>query len=146
MGSQYVSIRYSERLAKARVEPSVGSRGDSYDNALTETINCRYKAELIHRRAPWKTCRAVELATLERVTWFDHHRLLKPLGYIPTPEAEAIYYRQLSEKTRTRPSGGIHARRTWTLPLICARYKLLMKDTDYAPKAIQLRPFWKKAF
>lgn len=67
-GSQYASIRYIERLAKARIEPSVGSKGDSYDNALAETINSLYKAELIHRRAPWKTVEAVELATLEWVT------------------------------------------------------------------------------
>ena len=75
-GSQYVSIRYTERLAQAGIEPSVGSRGDSYDNALAETINGLYKAELIHRRAPWKSREAVELATLEWVTWFNHHRLL----------------------------------------------------------------------
>ena len=72
-GSQYVSIRYSERLAEAGVEPSVGSKGDSYDNALAETINGLYKAELIHRRAPWKTKEAVELATLEWVSWFNEH-------------------------------------------------------------------------
>jgi putative transposase len=77
-GSQYVSIRYSERLAEAGIEPSVGSKGDSYDNALAETINGLYKAELIHRRAPWKTKEAVELATLEWVSWFNHHRLLNP--------------------------------------------------------------------
>ncbi|MDM8356552.1 IS3 family transposase [Pandoraea communis] len=93
-GSQYVSIRYSERLAEAGIEPSVGSRGDSYDNALAETINGLYKAELIHRRA-WKTRESVELATLEWVAWFNHHRLMEPLGYIPPAEAEANYYRQL---------------------------------------------------
>jgi transposase InsO family protein len=93
-GSQYVSIRYSERLAEAGIEPSVGSRGDSYDNALAETINGLYKAELIHRRAPWKTREAVELATLEWVSWFNHHRLLEPIGYIPPAEAEANYWRQ----------------------------------------------------
>jgi putative transposase len=92
-GSQYVSIRYSERLAEAGIEPSVGSRGDSYDNALAETINGLYKAELIHRRAPWKTRESVELATLEWVSWFNHHRLLEPIGYIPPAEAEANYYR-----------------------------------------------------
>lgn len=97
-GSQYVSIRYSERLAEAGVEPSVGSKGDSYDNALAETINGLYKAELIHRRAPWKTREAVELATLEWVSWFNHHRLLEPLGYIPPAEAEANYYKQLSSQ------------------------------------------------
>lgn len=95
-GSQYVSIRYSERLAEAGVEPSVGSKGDSHDNALAETINGLYKAELIHRRAPCKTREAVELATLEWVAWFNHHRLLEPLGYIPPAEAEANYYAQLS--------------------------------------------------
>lgn len=94
-GSQYVSIRYSERLSEAGIEPSVGSRGDSYDNALAETINGLYKAELIHRRAPWKTRESVELATLEWVAWFNHHRLMEPLGYIPPAEAEANYYRQL---------------------------------------------------
>ena len=95
-GSQYVSIRYSERLAEAGIESSVGSRGDSYDNALAETINGLYKAELIHRRAPWKSREAVELATLEWVAWFNHHRLLEPIGYIPPAEAEANYWRCLS--------------------------------------------------
>ena len=71
--AQYVSIRYTERLAEAGIEPSVGSKGDSYDNALAETINGLYKAELIHRRAPWKTRESVELATLEWVSWFNHH-------------------------------------------------------------------------
>ncbi|MCA8184687.1 integrase core domain-containing protein, partial [Burkholderia vietnamiensis] len=94
-GAQYVSIRYSERLAEAGIEPSVGSRGDSYDNALAETINGLYKTELIHRRAPWKTRESVELATLEWVAWYNHHRLMEPLGYIPPAEAEANYYRQL---------------------------------------------------
>lgn len=95
-GSQYVSIRYSERLAEAGIEPSVGSTGDSYDNALAETINGLYKAELIHRRAPWKTREAVELAMLEWVSWYNHHRLLGSIGYIPPAEAEANYYRQLA--------------------------------------------------
>jgi putative transposase len=96
--TQYVSIRYSERLAEAGVEPSVGSKGDSYDNALAETINGLYKAELIHRRAPWKTKEAVEMATLEWVSWFNNHRLLEPIGYIPPAEAEANYYRQLASR------------------------------------------------
>ena len=100
-GSQYVSIRYSERLSEAGIEPSVGSRGDSYDNALAETINGLYKAELIHRRAPWKTREAVELATLEWVAWFNHVRLLEPIGYIPPAEAEANYYRQLAEQAKS---------------------------------------------
>ena len=92
------SIRYTERLAEAGIEPSVGSKGDSYDNALAETINGLYKAELIHRRAPWKTKEAVEFATLEWVSWFNHHRLLEPIGYIPPAEAEANYYRQLASQ------------------------------------------------
>ncbi|ASJ25633.1 transposase [Laribacter hongkongensis] len=97
-GSQYVSIRYTERLAEAGIEPSVGSTGDSYDNAPAETVNGLYKAEVIHRRGPWKNMEAVELATLEWVSWFNHHRLLALLGYIPPAEAEANYYRSLSEQ------------------------------------------------
>jgi transposase InsO family protein len=97
-GSQYVSIRYSERLAEAGIEPSVGSKGDSYDNALAETINGLYKAELIHRQAPWKTEESLELATLEWVSWFEHRRLLEPIGYIPPAEAEENYYRQLASQ------------------------------------------------
>jgi transposase InsO family protein len=94
-GSQYLSIRYTERLAEAGVEPSVGSRGDSYDNALAETINGLYKAELIHRRAPWKSRQSLELATLAWVAWFNEHRLMEWLGHIPPAEAEANYYRRL---------------------------------------------------
>ena len=97
-GSQYVSIRYSERLAEAGIEPSVGSKGDSYDNALAETINGLYKAEVIHRRS-WPTRESVELATLEWVSWFNHHRLLGPIGYVPPAEAEANYYRQLASQS-----------------------------------------------
>jgi putative transposase len=97
-GSQYVSIRYSERLAEAGIEPSVGSNGDSYDNALAETVNGLYKTELIHRRAPWKTKESLELATHEWVSWFNHHRLLEPIGYIPPAEAEENYYRQLASQ------------------------------------------------
>ena len=96
-GSQYVSIRYSERLAEAGIEPSVGSKGDSYDNALAETINGLYKAEVIHRRS-WPTRESVELATLQWVSWFNHHRLLGPIGYITPAEAEANYYRQLANQ------------------------------------------------
>ena len=97
-GSQYVSIRYSERLSEAGIEPSVGSKGDSYDNALAETINGLYKAEVIHRRS-WPNRESVELATLEWVSWFNHHRLLGPIGYIPPAEAEANYYRQLASQS-----------------------------------------------
>lgn len=100
-GSQYVSIRYSERLAEAGIAPSVGSKGDSYDNALAETINGLYKAELIRRRSPWKTRETVELATLEWVAWFNHHRLLEPIGYIPPAEAEINYYRKSSSQNIT---------------------------------------------
>lgn len=94
-GSQYVSIRYTERLADAGIEPSVGSRGDSYDNALAETINGLYKAELIHKRGPWKSRSAVEIATLEWVSWFNQHRILESIGYCTPAEAEANYYKQL---------------------------------------------------
>jgi len=91
-GSQYVSIKYTERLAEAGIEPSVGSVGDSYDNALAETINGLYKAEVIHRRGPWRSFEAVEFATLEWVDWFNNRRLLEPIGNIPPAEAEAAYY------------------------------------------------------
>jgi transposase InsO family protein len=96
-GVQYVSIWYSERLAEAGIEPSVGSVGDSYDNALAETINGLYKAEVIHRRGPWRNFEAVELATLEWVDWFNHRRLLEPIGNIPAAEAEERYYAMLDE-------------------------------------------------
>jgi putative transposase len=99
-GVQYVSIRYTERLAEAGIEPSVGSKGDSYDNALAETINGLYKAEVIHRRS-WPNRESVELATLEWVSWFNHYRLLGPIGYIPPAEAEANYYRQLASQATT---------------------------------------------
>ena len=91
-GVQYVSIKYTERLADAGVEPSVGSVGDSYDNALAETINGLYKAEVIHRRGPWRSVEAVEFATLEWVDWFNHRRLLSSIGNVPPAEAEAAYY------------------------------------------------------
>jgi transposase InsO family protein len=94
-GSQYVSIKYTERLAEAGIEPSVGSVGDSYDNALAETINGLYKAEVIHRRGPWRSFEAVEFATLEWVDWFNHRRLLEPIGNIPPAEAEERYYAML---------------------------------------------------
>jgi putative transposase len=97
-GSQYASIRYSERLAEAGVQPSVASKGHSYDNALAEMINGLYKAELIHRLAPWKTKEAVELATLEWVAWFLTHRMLEPIACVPPAEAEANYYRQLASQ------------------------------------------------
>lgn len=95
-GVQYVSIRYTERLAEAGVEPSVGSVGDSYDNALAETINGLYKAEVMHRRGPWRNLQAVEMATLEWVDWFNHRRLLEPIGNVPPAEAEERYYQQFT--------------------------------------------------
>jgi transposase InsO family protein len=91
-GVQYLSIRYTERLAEAGIEPSVGSVGDSYDNALAETIIGLYKTELIHRRGPWRNVEAVEFATLEWVYWFNHRRLLEPIGNVPPAELEQSYY------------------------------------------------------
>jgi transposase InsO family protein len=96
-GVQYVSIRYTERLAEAGLEPSVGSVGDSYDNALAETINGLYKAEVIHRRSSWRTREDVEWATLHWVDWFNNRRLLEPIGNIPPAEAEANYHSQSAE-------------------------------------------------
>ena len=95
--AQYVSIKYTERLKDAGVEPSVGSVGDSYDNALAETINGLYKAEVIWRRGPWRSFEQVEFAKLEWVDWFGNRRLLEPIGNIPPAEAEARYYAQLDE-------------------------------------------------
>ena len=92
---QYVSIRYTERLAEAGIEPSVGSVGDSYDNALAETINGLFKAEMMHRRSSWRSIEAVELATLHWVDWFNHRRRLEPIGNIPPAEAETAYYAAL---------------------------------------------------
>ena len=94
-GSQYLSIKYTERLAEAGIEPSVGSVGDSYDNALAETINGLFKAEVIHRRSPWRNFEGVEYATLEWVDWFNNRRLLEPIGNIPPAEAEANFYAAL---------------------------------------------------
>ena len=96
-GVQYVSIRYTERLAQAGIEPSVGSIGDSYDNALAETVIGLFKAEVIRRRGPWRSLEAVEFATLEWVDWFNNRRLLEPIGNVPPAEAEACYYAQSEE-------------------------------------------------
>ncbi|TBV16165.1 IS3 family transposase [Stutzerimonas kirkiae] len=90
-GSQYLSIRYSERLGEAGIEPSVGNTGDSYDNALAETINGLYKTKLIHKRGPWKSVESLEWETLKWVTWFNHQRLLEPIGNGPLVEFEALY-------------------------------------------------------
>jgi putative transposase len=97
-GSQYLSIRDTERLAEAGIEPSVGSRSDSHDNALAETVNGLYKPALIHPRGPWKTREAVEIATLNWVSWFNHHRLMEGLGYIPPTEDEANYWRKITKQ------------------------------------------------
>jgi transposase InsO family protein len=96
-GSQYLSIRYSERLAEAGAQPSVGSVGDSYDNALAETMIGLYKTELIHRRGPWRNLDEVEYATLEWVDWFNNRRLLEPIGNVPPAEHEAKYYQSAGQ-------------------------------------------------
>jgi putative transposase len=93
-GVQYLSIRYSERLQEEGAKASVGSTGDSYDNAMAETIIGLYKAEVIHARGPWRTLDAVEYATLEWVDWFHNRRLLEPIGHVPPVELEQEYYRQ----------------------------------------------------
>jgi transposase InsO family protein len=90
--TQYLSIRYTERLAEASIEPSVGSTGDSYDNALAESVIGLFKTEEIHRRGPWKGLEDVEFATLEWVAWYNGNRLLEPLGYVPPAEFEKAYH------------------------------------------------------
>jgi len=98
-GGQYVSIRYAERLLEAGIEPSVGSVGDSYDNALAETVIGLSKTEVIRRRGPWRSLEAVEYATLDWVDWYNNRRLLEPIGNMPPAEAEARYYAQLEPAT-----------------------------------------------
>jgi transposase InsO family protein len=93
-GVQYVSISYTERLAEAGIEPSVGRAGDSYDNALAETIIGLYKAEMIYKEGPWRGMEQVELATLDWVDWFNNRRLFEPIGNIPPVEYETLYYQQ----------------------------------------------------
>ena len=93
-GVQYLSIRYTERLSEAGAVTSVGPRGDAYDNALAETINGLYKTEVIRKKGPWKNLDGVEYATLEWVVWFNHRRLLAPIGYIPPAELEEMFYRE----------------------------------------------------
>jgi putative transposase len=97
-GSQYLSIRYTERLGQAGIAPSVGSVGDSYDNALAETVIGLFKTQVIRRRGPWRSLEAVEFATLEWVDWFNHRRLLEPIGNIPPAEAEARFYDELETR------------------------------------------------
>jgi len=94
-GSQYLAIRHTERLAEEGIEPSVGSVGDSYDNALAETVIGLFKTEVIRPRGPWRSLEAVEFATLEWIDWFNHRRLLGPIGHVPPAEAEAAYYEQI---------------------------------------------------
>lgn len=96
-GSQYLSIRYSERLDEAGAQPSVGSVGDSYDNALAETIIGLYKTEAIHRRGSWRGLDDVEFATLEWVDWFNHRQLLQPIGNVPPAELETSYHESTSQ-------------------------------------------------
>jgi transposase InsO family protein len=93
-GTQYVSMRYTERLAEAHIAPSVGRRGDSYDNALAESVIGLFKTEVIRRQGPWRHLEAVEYATLTWVAWFNTQRLLAPIGYVPPAEYEARYYAQ----------------------------------------------------
>jgi len=97
-GVQYLSIRYTERLAEAGIETSVGSRGDSYDNALAESVIGLYKTEVIRHEGPWRNLDEVEYATLEWVDWFNHRRLLEPIGYVPPAEFEEEYYRQAASR------------------------------------------------
>jgi transposase InsO family protein len=92
-GSQYLAIRYTDRLLQAGIESSVGSRGDAYDNALAETINGLYKAEVIYHLGPWKGLEDVEFATLEWVAWYNSQRLMEPLGYVPPAEFEEQFHR-----------------------------------------------------
>ena len=99
---QYTSIRYTERLAEAGAVTSVDSRGDSFDNALAETIIGLYKTELVHRRGPWKGLDEVEYATLEWVDWFNHRRLLEPIGHVPPADFEAAYHQR---ENPSRPTG-----------------------------------------
>jgi putative transposase len=93
-GTQYLSIRYTERLAEAGAAVSVGSKGDSYDNALAETVNGLYKAELVERHGPWRSLDELELATLEYIDWFNHRRLHSACNYRPPAEYEAVHYAQ----------------------------------------------------
>ena len=93
--TRYLSIKYTERLAEAGIAPSVGSVGDSYDNALAEAVIGLFKAEVIRRRGPWRSLRAVEFATLEWVDRFNHRRLLEPIGAMPPAEAEARHHAEL---------------------------------------------------
>ena len=111
-GTQYLSMRYTDRLSEAGIEPSVGSRGDSYDNALAESIIGLFKTEVIQRKGPWRHLEAVEFATLSWVDWFNTRRLLEPIGYVPPAEYEAQYYAQHSKggiRRQTDPNNEVDA-------------------------------------
>ena len=95
---QYLSIRYTERLAEADIEASVGSKGDSYDNALAESVIGLFKTEVIRSKGPWRNLEDVEFATLEWVWWFNNKRLLEPIGYMPPAEYEQMFYRAQTEQ------------------------------------------------
>ena len=99
--TQYLSMRYTDRLTGAGIAPSVGSRGDSYDNALAESVIGLFKTEVVQRKGPWRHRDAVEFATLTWVDWFNTRRLLEPIGYVPPAEYEARYYEQQREPTTT---------------------------------------------
>jgi putative transposase len=107
-GTQYLSMRYTTRLAEVEIEPSVGSRGDSYDNAMAESIIGLFKTEVIHRLGPWRTLEAVEFATLTWVDWFNTRRVLEPIGYVPPAEYEANYYQRLAGGDARRPPDPDH--------------------------------------
>lgn len=110
-GTQYLSMRYTDRLTEAGIAPSVGSRGDSYDNALAESIIGLFKTEVIQRKGPWRHLEAVEFATLTWVDWFNNRRLLEPIGYVPPAEYEAQYYAQLDDESTVHPDSRRGARR-----------------------------------
>jgi transposase InsO family protein len=110
-GTQYLSMRYTERLVDAGIAPSVGSRGDSYDNAMAESIIGLFKTEVIQRKGPWRHLETVEFATLTWVDWFNTRRLLEPIGYVPPAEYEAQYYAQLEDESTVHPDPRRGARR-----------------------------------
>ena len=104
-------MRYTERLVDATIAPSVGSRGDSYDNAMAESIIGLFKTEVIQRKGPWRHLEAVEFATLTWVDWFNHRRLLEPIGYVPPAEYEAQYYADRDAASTANPESRRGARR-----------------------------------
>jgi putative transposase len=110
-GTQYLSMRYTDRLAEAGIDPSVGSRGDSYDHVLAESIIGLFKTEVIHLKGPWRHLEAVEFATLTWVDWFNTRRLLEPIGYVPPAEYEAAYYAERDAESTSKPDSRRGARR-----------------------------------